>query len=142
MPPAANDFVQNLVAAARHHAASTCRAIVRSGALIAKTFNDHAPSVGDAVRPYSKAARLLRAEIEQIAATGAADLCDGANAALRTLVGPAVDAAIDSLRPGPSAYTDARTQEELVLHAHARRLMASYLLGDEAPELVATDPRQ
>ena len=138
----ADIYVGHLVNAARHHAATWCAATVRSGALIANVFNDHAPSAGDAVQPYTDASRLLRAEIEQIAATGTDDLCNGANAQLRSLVGSVVGAAIDKVRPAPPLYTDARTEEELVLRAHARQLRASYLLGDAAADLVATDALQ
>ena len=138
----ADIYVGHLVNAARLHAATWCAATVRSGALIANVFNDHAPSAGDAVQPYTDAGRLLRADIEQIAATGTDDLCNGANAQLRSLVGSVVGAAIDKVRPAPPLYTDARTEEELVLRAHARQLRASYLLGDAAVELVATDALQ
>ncbi len=87
-------YVGRLVDASRRHAAAWCETTVKSGALLAKAFNAQAPADGDAVRPYADAAQAIRADIERIAVTGSADLCTGANADLRALVGPAADEAI------------------------------------------------
>ena len=96
----ADIFVGRLVDAARRHAVARCRATVKSGARVTQVFNAHAPiSRRVAMRqPYNVAAEVLRTDIEQVAATGAAELCDSNTAGLRALVGPAVDVALGTAR--------------------------------------------
>lgn len=139
----ADIYVARLVDAARRHAAGWCERTVKSGALLARTFNVHAPSGGEAARRYADAAKMIRADIERIAATGAADLCTGRNADLRALIGPALDEAVEPpVDIDEALYVEARTKEELMLRSHGRYLRAGYLLGETAARLIATDAGQ
>lgn len=136
----ADVYVRDMVDAARRHAASWCQTTVKSGALTARVFNSYSPDRGSAVMPYSDASKVLRADIENLAATGVAELCNGNNADLRALIGPALDEAFaEPIDTDGALYEEARLQEQLVLDEHWRRLRAAYLLGGAAA--LGTSPR-
>ena len=84
----ADVYVQRLVDAARRHAVSWCQTTVKSGALTAKVFSAHAPDGGPAALPYAEASKLLRADIENLAATGISELCNGNNADILAVSAP------------------------------------------------------
>ena len=89
----AGAYVAGLVNAARSHAAAMCVATVRNGTRLANVFSSKAPAEGEAARIYYRdASRVIRAELEQTAATGGADdLCRRTD--MRALVAPALERA-------------------------------------------------
>ena len=126
-------YVARLVNAARSHAAATCAATVRNGARLARAFTAGTPE-GEAARIYVDAERLIRAEIEQIAATGADELCDRRQTDMRALVDPVLARVVNP--PGDvemQLYEQARLDEELKLRVLADRLRERYFFGSDVP---------
>ena len=126
-------YVAHLVNAARSHAAATCAATVRNGARLAKAFSSRTPE-GEAADIYVDATRLIRGEIEQIAASGADELCDRRQTDMRALVDPVLERVVNSLDGVEiQLYERARLKEKLNLDEFAGLVRKHYFFGPDVP---------